>query len=257
MQLLIIISILPVFLIGLYIYKKSKDKENSKLLFKLLGGGVGSCFLVLILSIILEYFFPFLKLDENSFKLSSLFVQVFVGIALVEEFCKWLVSYTMTYNDPNFDELYDMLLYCTFVALGFAGLENLMYVFSNGLVTGLLRGISSVPAHASFGIIMGYYLGLSKINSLNKRNDLKRKNIILSILIPTILHGIFDFLLFRGTTFLFIIWLIFVLILFIYVIKKIKKISKLSKFRYQDNYCSNCGWPVNSDYCPKCGHKNN
>lgn len=251
------ISILPVFLIGMFIYKKDKNKEPTKLLIKLFLGGMGSCFLVTIISIILELIFPIFAADTKNLNLIELAIHVFIGVALVEEFCKWLVAYKISYNDKNFDEFYDAIVYCIFVSLGFACLENLLYVYQYGIVTGIIRALLAVPGHACNGMFMGYYLGLSKIGALNNRKDIKTKNIILSILIPTITHGIYDYCLFSERTIFIILFFIFVIFVYVYVIKKIKKISSINrKMKYKDNYCPNCGHVVDSNFCPICGRKN-
>lgn len=251
------ISILPVFLIGMFIYKKDKNKEPTKLLIKLFLGGMGSCFLVTIISIILELIFPIFAADTKNLNLIELAIHVFIGVALVEEFCKWLIAYKISYNDKNFDEFYDAIVYCIFVSLGFACLENLLYVYQYGIVTGIIRALLAVPGHACNGMFMRYYLGLSKIDSLNNRKDIKTKNIILSILVPTITHGIYDYCLFSERTIFIILFFIFVIFVYVYVIKKIKKISSINrKMKYKDNYCPNCGHIVDSNFCPICGRKN-
>ena len=251
------ISILPVFLIGMYIYKKDSQKEPTKLLTKLFLGGIGSCFLVLIVSFILSLIFPILSADTTNLNSVELIIRVFLGVALIEESCKWIIAYKISYNDKEFDELYDAILYCIFVSLGFACFENLLYVYQNGVGTGIVRALLAVPGHACDGLFMGYYFGLSKISILNKRKDLQRKNIILSIVVPTIAHGIYDYCLFVENIIFIIIFFIFVIWMYIYALKKIKMISSINrKMKYQDNYCPNCGRVVDSNFCQIYGRKN-
>lgn len=253
---LFVISVLPVFLIGMYIYKKDKEKEPTKLLVKLFLGGFLSCILVLIISLILNVF-PIFSANEKDLNLIELFIHVFIGIALVEEFCKWLIAYKISYNDNAFDENYDAILYCVFVALGFACFENLLYVYSNGISTGLLRAIFAVPGHACDGLFMGYYLGMSKIAITNNKKDLKNKYLFLSILVPTLLHGIYDYCLFSENIIFIVLFFIFIIVVYIKSIKKVRKVSSTNmKFKYKNNYCTNCGYVVNSNYCPRCGRKN-
>ena len=83
---LFVVSVLPVFLIGMFVYKKDRQKEPTKLLIKLFLGGIGSCFLVLIVSLFLDLIFPIFSADETDLNLVELFIQVFIGVALVEEF---------------------------------------------------------------------------------------------------------------------------------------------------------------------------
>ena len=254
---LFIVSILPVFLIGMFIYKKDREKEPAKLLIKLFLGGIGSCFLVFILSYVLDSIFPIFSADTNDLNLIELVVYAFVCVALVEEFCKWIVAYKISYNDKDFDEFYDAILYCMFVSLGFACFENLLYVYEHGIGTGIARALLAVPSHACDGMFMGYYFGLSKLGSLNNRNDLKIKNLILSILVPTIVHGIYDYCLSTQKAIFIVLFLIFVVCIYIYVWKKIKKISSINrKMKYKDNYCPNCGHIVDGNFCPVCGRKN-
>ena len=77
----------------------------------------------------------------------QLLFYVFVVIALVEEASKWFFVYKISYNHNEFDSLYDMIVYASFVALGFACFENILYVYSSGIVTGFVRAVSAVPGH--------------------------------------------------------------------------------------------------------------
>ena len=251
------ISVIPVVIIGGFIYKKDQDKEPKRILIKLFLGGIGSCILTVIASLIIEIFIPFFSLDASKLDLLSLLIYVFLGIALVEEFCKWIMAYSLSYNDYHFDELYDMIIYCVFVALGFACFENLFYVYQSGITVGIFRALLAVPGHACDGMFMGYYLGLSKISSVNNNQTLKRKNILLSILIPTITHGIYDYCLLTEKIPFIVLFFLFVILMYIFALRRINKVSNLNtKFKYKDKFCPNCGNVVNSNYCPVCGRKN-
>lgn len=254
---LFFISILPVILIGAYIYRKDYDKEPRKLLIKLFGSGILSCLFVLLMSELLFKVFPILAKEYQELNMWQLIIKVFLGIALVEEFWKWIFVYKISYHSKYFDHIYDMIIYATFVSLGFAFLENILYVFSSGIGVGLFRAITSVPGHASHGVMMGYYLGLAKLSEINNNHQLKKKNMILSLIVPTILHGIYDYCLMTGKVIFVLLFFIFVILLYIYAVKRLKKFSLIKrKIKYKYNYCPFCGYKVNSDYCPICGHKN-
>lgn len=249
----LIVAILPIILIGLYIYKRDRDKESSKLIFKLFIGGIASCFPAAMLESILGSFFP----EMESIGFFQLLLYVFIVIAFVEELCKWLILYKISYNHKEFDTLYDMVLYASFVALGFACFENILYVMENGIVTGLLRAVTAVPGHVCDGILMGSYLALAKYNHVSGNDKLSNKFKWMSLIIPVITHGIYDFCLFSGYPIFILIFVIFVVLLFIICIKKINNISKNDiKFIYKNKYCTNCGTLVNSNYCVRCGKKN-
>lgn len=254
---LFLLSALPVVLLATYIYVKDKNKEPSKLLLKLFFCGFLSIIITLILSLLLELFIPIFRIDTDKLNLIELVFYAFINVALVEEFAKWIITYNFSYNDDNLDEVYDMIVYSVFVALGFAFVENVLYVFKGGIGTGILRALLAVPGHACDGAIMGYYLGLAKLSEINNNKKLKRKNIILSILVPTLMHGIYDYCLFTGKFLFTIIFYVFVFIIYIVTLKRIKRLSSIKrKMKYKDNYCPNCGTKVNSNYCPICGRKN-
>jgi RsiW-degrading membrane proteinase PrsW (M82 family) len=94
------------------------------------------------------------------------------------------------WNDKNFDEYFDGIVYASFISLGFATVENIMYVMPGGIGTGIVRALISVPAHFLFGVILGYFLSLAKFNS-----GKKGRYIIIGLLIAMAAHGLFDWLL--------------------------------------------------------------
>lgn len=249
-----IIAVFPVFLIGLYIYRKDADKESSKILFKMFMFGIISCFPAVFLSFLIGNFFP----AEDSMSFIQMFLYVFISIALTEEFCKWFLLYKGSYNHNEFDTLYDMIVYASFVALGFACFENILYVSSSGIVTGLVRAITAVPGHVCDGILMGSYLGLAKVSMVRGNKKISNKYKILSLVIPVITHGIYDFCLFWGGYLFIAIFAIFVIVLYIICIKKVKQYSDNDlKFKYDNKYCPYCGTLITSRFCPNCGNKNN
>lgn len=249
-----IVAILPVFLIGLYIYKKDSSKESSKFIFKIFMYGILSCFPAAFLSLKVGNLFS----STDNMNFFQMFLYVFISIALVEEFCKWFFLYRLSYNHHEFDTLYDMIVYASFVALGFACFENVLYVSDSGFVTGLIRAVTAVPGHVCDGILMGSYLGLAKVNDTRGNKKLSTKYKILSLVIPVITHGIYDFCIFWGSYLFVAIFSIFVIVLYIICIRKIKDYSSNDlKFKYNNKYCPCCGLLVNSRYCPCCGNENN
>lgn len=255
---LLLISILPVILIGTYIYKKDYNKEPTSILIKLFFGGIGSVIVVVAITYGVDTLFP--SLSTTSIMLSdnfSKFFKVFFGIAIIEELSKWLLTYFISYNSKHFDEYFDIILYSVFTALGFACFENIFYVFDRGLTTGILRIFTAVPAHCFFGVIMGEYLGMAKIGEINGNNKLKIKGIVLSILLPALFHCVYDYVAFLGNEYGVVA--LFAVVIFGYLISidKIKRISLLSRNNYRITYCTNCGHVVNGKFCVNCGKQNN
>ena len=230
----LILALLPSVLIGMYLYKKDHNKESKGILIKLFFGGIGSCFLTLAITYAIQAVFPGLipsSQTEASTNIVVLFFQVMLGVALIEEFSKWFFAYFIGYKSREFDEIYDVLLYCGFVALGFATFENVLYVFTSeqSLTTALLRAVTAVPGHVCDAIFMGYYLGIAKRHEMKGDKTNKNKYVALAILVPMVTHGIYDFLIMSGSGLLVLVWLVFVVGIYIYVIKKIIDISKAKK----------------------------
>ena len=237
---LLFLAILPTLIMGTIIYKNDKiEKESPGLLVALGVAGLGSVIVTLVLSAASEFIHPVFSADPTTLDPISLAVAVFIGIALIEEFSKWIFVYVIAWKNREFNHIYDAIVYCVFVSLGFATLENILYVFSatsvaESLSIALKRMILSVPGHAFFGVMMGYYLGLAKLTNVYGIKEKSTKNLILSILIPTIAHGLFDYLLMLETDFAFIIFLGFVILLFTIAITKIKQLSNIPTLLFND-----------------------
>lgn len=261
--LIIIISLLPIFLIALYFYKKDTLKEPKQLLKKLFFSGFLSALLVILISFINLIFFPDFNSVENA-SIKKIFIYTFIFISLIEESCKLFIIYKFSYNDKNFDQFFDIILYSVLVGLGFACFENILYVLTSefALQTALLRGITAIPAHTCFQTFMGYYLALNRFKNKKK----SKKFFVLSLLIPVILHGIYDFLLFLGTltevlisetntALLIITFILFLIIMYITTILKINKVVKIDKNLLKESNCPNCNILITNNFCPNCGHK--
>lgn len=224
------VAVLPIILIGLYIYKKDRIKEPLKLLFKLFIIGILSCFPSIGMGILLGLLFP----QVSNMNVIQLFIYIFVTIALVEEFYKWLFLYKFSYFHKEFTSSYDMIVYSVFVALGFAFFENILYVLEYGMKAALVRFVSAVPGHACNGILMGMFLGLAKLKEYNGEFNLAKKYKLLSLIVPIIVHGIYDFCAYYGSTLFVIIFLLFVIFVDVYCIIKVRYISSNS-VRFKDN----------------------
>ena len=217
---LILLSLAPVFIIGGYIYYRDKyDKEPMRFIWKALFAGalivIPVIFVEQFLSIFLPFFPGILKAAYDGF----------VVAAFTEESFKFLALFLLFWRTNIFNEKFDGIVYATFISLGFAGVENVMYVFQYGVSTGFTRALTAVPAHAVFGVTMGFYAGQARFYD-KKRKKLLRK----AIVIPLLLHGIYDFILMTGYNWLLVFWLAFVVFLYISALKRIKTLSDQSIF---------------------------
>ena len=124
----------------------------------------------------------------------AIFAYAVVGFS--EEGFKFLGLRFYAYNQRSFDEPLDGIVYSVFVSMGFATVENIMYVIKYsqeglGLQVGVLRMFLSVPAHAAFAVMMGYFVGKAKFHP-EKSFMLMAWGLLLSIFF----HGTYDFFLF-------------------------------------------------------------
>ena len=184
MSILLIASLLPVVLLMAYIYKRDTfQKEPWPLLMKAFGFGILAALLDMLVASGLNFIIP----KPSDTPLGDALYNAFVSAAFPEEFCKLLMLYLCIWNNPHFDEYYDGLEYAAFVGLGFAGIENVMYIMQGGLGLALGRGLFAVPAHFFFAIFMGYFFALARFRYNNRRRYLA-----LAYLIPVVLHGTYD-----------------------------------------------------------------
>jgi len=223
---LLFISIFPVLVILFYIYKRDKyEKEPIGLLIKAFFAGVLSAVVTIVVVVLAM---PYLPRFNDLF--SSSLVESFLEAAIPEELFKFLMLYWVIWRNKNFNEKFDGIVYAVFVSLGFACLENIFYVFENGVAVGLLRAVLSVPAHALFGIIMGFYLSLARFSPGQKGSYIFK-----SLFFSMLAHGIFDFLLFYGSKnaevslvvalLAFLLFFVFVIWLWRLGFKKLKQLT--------------------------------
>ncbi|MDH7914382.1 PrsW family glutamic-type intramembrane protease [Winogradskyella sp. SYSU M77433] len=185
---LLLLAVAPVLTIILYIYFQDRyDKEPTGLLVvSFLLGAIVSVLLVFGLYFVTGHLLPI----TDEFSIWQQFIQAFVVVALAEEFSKYIIVKYYAQTRKAFNEPYDGIMYAVMVSMGFACTENILYVLQGGYSTAILRAFTAVPAHATFGILMGYYMGKAKFS--NNRFLLNMAGLFLAVLF----HGAYDFFLF-------------------------------------------------------------
>lgn len=185
---LLLLALAPIVVILIYIYVKDKyEKEPIGVLVKnFFLGAVVSIIITVVLGFAANIIFPIT--DEKS--ILQQFVKAFFVVALVEEFSKYIIVKYYAQKKTDFNEPFDGIVYAVVVSMGFAALENVLYVSQYGVTTGLTRAFTAVPAHATFGILMGYFMGKAKFSNNRVKFNL------LGLLIATLFHGAYDFFLF-------------------------------------------------------------
>lgn len=186
MELILIgLAVAPGLAISLFIFFLDKfEKEPLHLLTKCFVLGALSTLLALGLGELENYFYP---ISGSS---ASIALDAFVYVAFSEELSKFIFLRWYAYNKPSFNEPYDGIMYSVMVSMGFATTENLIYVLDGGLEVALIRMLTAVPAHATFAILMGYFVGLAKFRVS------QLPYFALSLISATVLHGMYDFCLF-------------------------------------------------------------
>lgn len=180
------IALAPGAAIGFFIWlKDTYEREPLKHIFISFMLGVLCAIPALIMSILLGKFIP---VDYES--ILSVAIYALIVVAFAEEFAKFLILRFYAYRQKEFNEPFDGIVYGAIISLGFAGIENILYVIDGGLQVGILRMFTAVPAHASFGIIMGYYFGLAW-----KHKDKARAYKLKGLLAAIVLHGLYNFFL--------------------------------------------------------------
>lgn len=221
---LLIASLAPVFIILFYIYFRDRyEREPLGLLLKSLVAGMVIVLPVIPVENVLSAVMPSIG------RVSSAAYHGFVVAGFTEEVFKFTAVYLLVWRNPEFNEKFDGIVYAVFVSLGFAAVENVLYVVQGGVQTALIRAFTAVPAHALFGVTMGYYLGIAHMYK-----EIRRENLIRAIFFPVLLHGLYDFILLVESGWLLLFFVPYIIYLYYSGMKKMKILSDASIFRSVD-----------------------
>lgn len=191
-----------------YFYLKDQyESEPISMVFKTFLFGALLVFPIMFIQYVLE--------AEGVLKYSL--ADAFLSSSLLEEFFKWFILFYTIYQHITFDEPYDGIVYGASVSLGFATAENIFYLIGLGVEHALGRALLPVSSHALFGVIMGYYIGKGKFSATSTK-----KWIAFSLLVPFLLHGIYDYILISLKHWIYIM-LPFMIFLWWLGLRKVKK----------------------------------
>lgn len=220
---LMLLGLVPSVILFIVVWRADKiEKEPVKLLVKLFFLGAATIISAIIIGTIGEdYIFGFLDREGMVF----IFIDNFILTAMVEEGGKYFVLKKVTWKHPAFDHTFDGVVYAVAVSLGFATLENLIYLIDSDYSIAIVRGILSVPGHVIYAIFMGYYYGLAKYSESLGVPAYKKPNLLKAYFIPVLLHGFYDFCLSTLYAVFYLIFFAFEIALTVIVIRKFKKMS--------------------------------
>ena len=214
------LAVIPGILIFVYVYRKDKvEKEPVGLVIRTIVMGAVACIAAGFLESIEEGFLP--QYPEGTVEYAI--ITSFAVAAFVEEIVKYLAMRIFTWKYRGFNYRFDGIVYGVAAAVGFAILENIMYVTMYGFQTGVVRAFTAVPLHASCGVFMGVFYAYSKKAAILGKSAFPYT--LLALILPMLLHGVYDTFAFlgqRGT----IPLLVLVVLMYIATIRTINKMSR-------------------------------
>jgi len=175
----------------LYVYQRDKIKKEpaASLLVCFVLGMVAT-----VPAIVLESAGGFLSEFFGVGVLTQQALMAFGVVALSEEGSKYFFLRRYAFRLKSFDEPFDGIVYAVFIGMGFATLENIIYIMNGNMNTALWRMFTAVPAHATFAVMMGHYSGLAKLRSPQPAF------LGTGLLMAVLFHGAYDYFLFIGNT---------------------------------------------------------
>lgn len=222
---LLSLAITPVIICLFYIYIRDKyEKEPINLLITGVMFGVVITAPIVYVGNFLLIFMP------NGGMLLEAFYLSFIISSFVEEIFKYIILFFLLWRNKNLNEKFDGIVYAVFISLGFALIENILYVFSEdlgGTSTAINRAIFSVPGHALFGVAMGYYFAMARFDKSHKT-----KYLILGFIVPWLLHAVYNFILLSNLPYMFFVFIIFVVFLWFSGFRKMKYHIDNSPFKF-------------------------
>lgn len=182
------LALLPAIVLLFYIWMKDPKREPTSQIIKAIIWGIVICIIAAFVEGGIE---SILFGGAQPADLFDTTADAFFVAALPEESLKLFALWIVLRKNPYYDEHYDAIVYAVCVGLGFAALENYMYVVDDEdwLTTGLVRAFLSVPAHYAFAVLMGYYY--SRYHFVTHST----KTAFCILFVPVLAHGIFDALL--------------------------------------------------------------
>lgn len=226
--LLILAAVIPAIVLLVKVYRSDRlERESPYLIGRLVISGIISTFFALVSEKLFGTLLSMLvPLDSKLYGI----LLYFGVVAVSEEVAKYVLLRKRTWNDFEFNCQFDGIVYATAVSLGFALWENISYVTMYGFSTALVRAITAVPGHACFGIFMGIFYGLAKSNDyIGLDNKAKMYN-VLSVLVPVLLHGTYDYIATISTDDLSWLFVAFVLVLFVVSYILVGRMAKNDKY---------------------------
>jgi RsiW-degrading membrane proteinase PrsW (M82 family) len=210
---LIAAAVIPAVALLIYVYRMDRlEKEPWPIIWRLGLFGAISTALAQVTESIGTAALPYFAHPGGK---AYYLILCYIVIGLSEEGFKYLILKLRTWRSPEFNCRFDGVVYACAVSLGFSLWENILYVLSYGMGTAIVRAVTAIPGHACFGVFMGTWYGLAKRASLRGQEERSRLFRLFAVLIPVLLHGIYDFVAASGVAGVSWLFLPFVTVMFL------------------------------------------
>ena len=196
-------TVLTTGLLLLYFYLRDNNREPWQRLIEAFGLGVALSLQVSFL--------------QRALPDMCIFLTAFVAAAVIEEGVKLIVLKLTLFRSPDFTQKIDAVTYAVFLGLGFATVENITHVSMWEI--GLVRAFTATPAHALFGVSMGFWLGMYKFRH-------KPWMLVIAMVVPTLLHGAYNYLIMVDALWGLMIFVPYVILLWIKAVVKTDKLRR-------------------------------
>lgn len=178
MNLAVALSILPLLLVAYIVWRYDRKPEPIRTVFFAFLWG---CF-----SVVPAFFL------EVFINIENFWIDTFVGVAAVEEGCKMAVLMLYIWRHVDFDDSFDAIVYSVMVSLGFAAVENVLYLLGGDISLMVARSIFTLPGHVTFAILMGFFVAKAKNHFFYSRVKKQYLYLVIAFLLAVVIHGIYD-----------------------------------------------------------------
>ena len=229
--LLIAAAVIPAVFLLVKVYRADRiEREPPALIRRLVIGGIISTFFAIVGEKVFGFLLGVLVPQSSAAYNVILYFGV---VAISEELSKYVLLKKRTWDSPEFNCLFDGVVYATAVSLGFALWENISYVTMYGFSTALIRAVTAVPGHACFGVFMGVFYSLAK--SCDYAGEVEKSKLlrVLAVSVPVLLHGAYDYIASMETGDFSWVFIIFVLAMFSVSFLLVGRMAKRDRYLYR------------------------
>ena len=222
--LILVLAVLPAAFLIVYIYRMDKhEKEPFGLLASLFVLGALTTFSSMAIELLYDTFASaILPKGSLPYKL----IENFLIISATEETGKYVVLRLRTWKSPEFNYTFDGVVYAVVVSLGFAVVENIIYVILHGSDVNLVRVLLSVPGHMVYAVFMGFFYGQARYAKGDGDSRASIGHTLAAIMVPTVMHGFYSFCIGTGSKVFFIMFIVYEVIMALIAVLQFIRLSK-------------------------------